>query len=111
MDTRIANMLDAFVEAHPDGWNHGQWLQLLEDLAAHGLKIADSDEIGVALENRRLARALSAAGVSGLGAKRIDAIVERFGTLWNFRHATADDLAQLKTIPASLAAKVVDAMK
>ena len=111
MDARLENMLDTFVEAHSSGWGHHEWSQLIEDLGAHGIDTSDVDGIGIALENRRLAHALSAAGVSGLGPKRIGAIVEKFGTLYNLRNASTDEIAAIKNIHPTLAGKVQAALQ
>jgi hypothetical protein len=100
-----------FIEAHPAGWNHGDWLGLLEDLERDGFDVSESDTIGYELENERLAWELRRRSVPGLGPKRIDAVVGRFGTLWSLRHAEVEDVAGIKTIPGALAEKVVAAVR
>jgi len=73
--------LNAFIEAHPEGWDHLAW------------------------ELRRRE-------VPGLGPRRIDAVVERFGTLWSLQHADVEDFAEIKkSVPGKLAEKVVAAVR
>ena len=100
-----------FIEAHPEGWDHHEWLGLLADLEQSGFDVGDAEAIGYELENERLAWELRRRGVPGLGPKRIDAVVDRFGTLWRLRHADVGDVADIKTIPAKLAEKVVAAVR
>jgi hypothetical protein len=38
--------LRAFVEAHPDGWNHDEWLALLADLEGRGASSRRRDSPG-----------------------------------------------------------------
>lgn len=103
--------LQAFVEAHPEGWGHGEWLNLLADLAAAGVDTSNADAIGLELEHERLAAELRRSSVQGLGPKRIEAVVGRFGTLYNLRQADADAVAEIKTIPGSIAERVVAAVR
>lgn len=101
--------LEAFIDTHQGGWSHSEWLALLSDLRGEGIDVSDSESIGVELERRRLKRVLGSLDIRGLGEKRIGAIVDRFGTLWAVRHAAVDDIADIRTIPSSLAEKVVAA--
>jgi len=103
--------LITFIETHPHGWNHGEWLTLLTDLEQGGADVSDADAIGLELENQRLAWELRRCEVPGLGPKRIDAVVDRFGTLWSLRHADAEEIAEIKTIPGTLAEKVAAAVR
>lgn len=103
--------LRAFIEAHPGGWTHEDWIRLLGELQQAGFDIHDTDALGLRLENERLTAELDRLGVSGLGPRRTAAIVERFGTLWRLRHTNAEELAEIKTIPLSLAQRVVDALR
>ena len=103
--------LDAFIDTHREGWSHDEWLALLNDLRHEGVDVSDSEAIGVQLERRRRARVRADLEIRGLGEKRIGAIVDRFGTLWAVRHAAADDVSEIRTIPASLAEKVVAAFR
>ena len=104
--------LNAFIEAHPEGWDHVQWLGLLADLEENGFDVSDTAAIGYELENQRLAWELRRREVPGLGPKRIDAVVEHFGTLWSLQHAEVEDFADIrKSVPGKLAEKVVAAVR
>ncbi|MDX1646440.1 MAG: hypothetical protein R3304_04795 [Longimicrobiales bacterium] len=103
--------LRAFIEAHPEGWDHEEWLALLAELEREGYDVSDTDAVGWELERERLAWELRRKQVPGLGPKRIGAVVERFGTLWSLRHAHPEDVADIKTIHGKLAEKVVDAVR
>lgn len=103
--------LRAFIEAHPGGWHHQDWLEFLGELERDGFDVSDTDGIGWELERERLSWELRRKGVPGLGPKRIDAVVDRFGTLWSLRHAEVEELAQIKTIHGKLAEKVIDAVR
>ena len=107
----VNQRLEAFVGDHPEGWDHEGWLALLSDLEQAGADVSDPDEIGRALERARLASTLRSKKVQGLGPKRIEAVVERFGTLWNLNHATADEIAEIPTVPAALAQSVSQALR
>lgn len=106
----VQERLQAFVENHPEGWDHTGWLGLLSDLQQAGVDVSDPQDIGRSLERTRLAATLRAKKVQGLGPKRIQAVVEHFGTLWNLQHASADEIAEIPTIPARLAKTVRQAM-
>ncbi len=99
----IDHTLRAFVAEHPQGWTHDDWLQLLRTLDAQGADVSDPEQVGYDLERRRLEVVLHDRKLKGLGPRRIDAIVERFGTLWNVSHAIAADFADIPTIPSGLA--------
>lgn len=103
--------LKTFVAAHPDGWDHQAWLALLADLAAAGVDVTDPDGLGLALERERLSAALKRSAVPGLGAKRIDAIADQFGSLVNLRRAAVEDIANIKTISPALAEQVAAAVR
>jgi excinuclease ABC subunit C len=101
----------AFVERHPEGWNHEEWLGLLAELAQSGTEVSDPAEVGLALEKTRLEWELARRSVKGLGPKRSEALADRFETLWSLRHASVDEVAQVPTITKSLAEKVVQAIQ
>jgi hypothetical protein len=103
--------LDDFIEAHAEGWDHLAWIDLLNELEQNGFDVSDQAAVGIELENRRLAWELRRREVPGLGPKRIDAVVHRFGTLWSLQHADVEDLAEIRTIPNALAEKVVAAVR
>ena len=103
--------LRAFVERHPDGWNHEDWMGLLSDLQQEGADVGDPERVGRELERTRLEWELSRRQVKGLGPKRSEALVARFGTLWGLRHASVDEVAQVPTITRPLAEKVIQAIQ
>ena len=109
-DSKMKNRLKEFVQDHPEGWDHQSWLSLLSALEGEGLDVSNTEEIGLALEQTRLACTLEDKSVSGLGPKRIQAVVDRFGTLWNLQHASAEEIAEIPTIHAALADKVRSAL-
>jgi len=101
----------AFVEGHPEGWNHDDWTGLLAELEASGADVADPAKLGLTLEKTRLEWELTRRSVKGLGPKRSEALVDRFETLWSLRHASVDDVAEVPSITRGLAEKVVQAMQ
>lgn len=101
--------LKEFVETHPDGWNHDDWLGLLSELQS-GKKAIEPDAVGVQLERTRLAWVLDQRGVPGLGPKRRAALVDRFGTLGELKSASVDEVAEVPSINKALAEKVVSAV-
>ena len=104
--------LSAFIEAHPEGWGHVEWLGLLAELEENGFDVSDPTAIGDELESQRLAWELRRREVPGLGPKRIDAVVEHFGTLWSLRHADVEDFEEIKkSVPGKIAEKVVAAVR
>lgn len=107
----MEQQLRAFIETHPGGWSHDNWVGLLDELERNGVDVSDSDALGIKLENERLAWELDRLDVSGLGPRRTATIVERFGTWWRLRHTNAEELAEIKTISLALARRVVDAVK
>jgi hypothetical protein len=100
--------LNAFVESHPTGWNHEEWLALLADLGQGGTDVSNPDAIGAELEKTRVTWELKRSGVPGLGRKRIEAIASRFGTLNELRNATLDDLARVPGMNRALAEKLLN---
>ncbi len=103
--------LRAFIEAHPHGWNHQEWLGLVAELERNGFDVSDTETIGRRLERERLAWELRRRSVPGLGPRRIDAVVDRFGSLSSLRHARPEEVAEIKTIPGKLAEQVVQAVR
>lgn len=100
--------LRSFASARPEGWGHDDWLTFLDHLASRGHDTTYHEEIGRQLERERLAVVLSQ--VSGLGPKRVDALVNRFDTLWSARHADADEIAAVGGMNRPLAEKVRQAL-
>lgn len=106
----MLEQIRAFVQAHPEGWGHPEWLGLLSELEAAGVDVTDTEAVGATLERERLAAELRRIEVKGLGPKRIEAIADEFRTLWNLRHATAEEVAGIRTVPSDVADAVVDAL-
>jgi hypothetical protein len=104
------NLLRAFVETHPEGWNHADWLGLLAELKREGTDVSDLTAVGKQLERTRLAWELERRSVPGLGPKRRAAIADRFESLWALRHTSPEDLAKVPSVPLSLAEKVLRAI-
>lgn len=100
--------LTAFVESHPAGWNHDEWLELLENLGQGGTDVSNPDAIGAELEKARLTWELKRRGVPGLGRKRIEAIANRFGTLQDLQNATVEEIARVPGMNRALAVKLLD---
>jgi excinuclease UvrABC nuclease subunit len=48
--------------------------------------------------------------VQGMGPRRVDAVVQRYDTLWSARRADVDEIATLPGMNRSLAEKVRQAM-
>lgn len=102
--------LQAFVETHPAGWTHEEWLELLADLSMTGVDVSEPHEIGEELERTRLTWELRRRGVQGLGPKRVEALGKRFGSLWSLRGASVDEVAGVPSMNRALAEKVVSAL-
>jgi excinuclease ABC subunit C len=109
-DDSMTKRLEAFVETHPDGWNHSEWLSLLSELREAGVDVSEPDDLGTELERMRLAKELQRRSVPGLGPKRCGALIDRFGSLWKLQHASVDDLAGVPSINRALAEKVLKAI-
>jgi hypothetical protein len=100
--------LRAFVQARPAGWDHGDWISFVDHLRERGHDTSDPDSIGLLLERERLAARL--AGVQGMGPRRIQAVVERYDTIWSAHQADVDEIATLPGMNRSLAEKVRQAL-
>lgn len=96
-----------FASGRPQGWNHEDWEQFLQDLQARGHNINDRDQIGMLLERERLNMKLES--VEGLSPQRRKTLTEEFGTLWSLRNAGADEIARRANVPRELAEKVANA--
>jgi hypothetical protein len=104
--TGVLERFRGFVAEHPRGWSHEDWVGLLEELSEAGVDITHTDEIGLTLERERVKAVLEGTGVKGLGPKRRDAVASRFGRMWDLEHATVEELAEIPTVPRSLAEAV-----
>jgi hypothetical protein len=100
--------LRRFVDEHPDGWDHEQWISLVESLRERGHESHDPNGIGARLEGVRLAARVT--GIPGVGSHRIRTLVDRYGSIWNVRAATADDLARSLHAPRKVAERVLDGL-
>jgi excinuclease UvrABC nuclease subunit len=69
--------------------------------------VSDSDGIGLALESERLAQVLRRMEIKGLGPKRIEALANHYGTLWNLMVASSEDVATLPNINRDLAEQIL----
>jgi hypothetical protein len=107
----MSTQLSAFVESHPTGWNHEEWLALLADLGQGGTDVSNPDEIGQELEKTRVVWELKRRGVPGLGRKRLEAIANRFGTLNELNNASVEEMARVPGMNRALAEKVLMAAR
>lgn len=96
--------LREFASAHPEGWDHREWVSFLDQLRERGFETDDPEEIGRQLERERLSVRLEP--VKGVGPARVRALVERFGTVWDLSQADADEIAALPNIPRSVAEEI-----
>ncbi len=104
---RQANLradLREFASNRPQGWNHDDWISFLDHLRGRGHDVSDSDEVGMSLERERLTVQLE--GVPGMGPRRVEALVNRFHTLYSLRHAEVDELAEVPGMNRALAERV-----
>ena len=99
--------LNAFVESHPTGWNHEEWLSLLADLGQEGTDVSNPDEIGQELEKTRVMFELRRREVPGLGRKRMEAIANRFGTIRELQNASLEEMARIPGMNRALADKIL----
>jgi DNA-directed RNA polymerase sigma subunit (sigma70/sigma32) len=96
--------LRAFVSHHPDGWYHSDWEGLVGDLLSRDLLYpGEEDEVGKELERERVRQMLEGLSIPGLGPKRREAVAERFGHVWELRHASADELAAVPGVTKRIA--------
>lgn len=101
--------LREFASARPDGWGHDDWLRFLEDLRERGHNVNDRDQVGLMLERERLTLALE--NVPGVGPRRVENIVEKFGYMWRLREASAEDISREAGVPRQIAEKVAQAVR
>ncbi len=104
----ISAELNRFLQEHPGGWTHDDWLGLLYHLSESGIDTTDEDGIGLALEHQRLVNILDHVEIKGLGPKRIEAIANHFGTLWNLMGASPEEVEGVPGVPATLSRQVAD---
>jgi excinuclease ABC subunit C len=49
--------------------------------------------------------------VQGMGPRRIDSVVNRFGSVWHLSQASVDDVCSLPNLPRSLAERVLQTVR
>ena len=100
--------LRAFVQTHPSGWNHHDWLALLAELTDAGVDTSDPDRIGAELEHERILAVLESVDLKGLGPKRRQALADHARTLdrmvdvimaRTFAHQSVLTLAEYAEVP------------
>jgi hypothetical protein len=106
---QLAVDLRSFAVARPSGWDHDDWVAFLDHLSTQGHDISDTDGIGRRLEQERLGVVLG--GVQGLGPKRVQSLVDRFGSLWSVRHASVDDVAAVPGMTRPQAERLVEELR
>ena len=102
--------LRAFVQGHERGWSHHEWLELLAELSDAGMDTSDPEAIGSALEHERVLVFLEGLDLKGLGPKRREALAARYGRLWDLKHASLDEIAQLPSFHRGLAEAIHHAL-
>jgi len=103
--------LRSFVADHREGWSHGHWESLLHQLEEGGFDTARPEDIGRELERERVRVVLEDVGVQGLGPKRREAVAEQFGSLWQLKHASVEELTERSAIPRRLAEELHAALR
>jgi len=107
----LTRELESFVQDHPNGWSHDEWLELLYHLSQKGHDTRNEDAIGLALERERLVQTLGQLEIRGLGPKRREALATRFGTLWSLMEATPEEIAGVPGLHRTLADQISDVLQ
>jgi hypothetical protein len=107
--SELQSALHQFAAAHPDGWGHDQWLNLVRRLEEQGLDTTDRDSIGMMLENERMRLHLER--IEGLRPKQVNSLIEQYGTMWNLRQANPEQVASLPGVSSDVAERVVEAAR
>jgi excinuclease ABC subunit C len=102
--SELSEELRRFIGEHAQGWGHDDWLQLLEHLRGRGHDIHDPDAVGALLERQRLTARLET--LEGIGPRRIRALSDRYGSIWNLGQADTEELARSARIPRALAERI-----
>lgn len=115
MDARqkeLTGTLRAFASRHPDGWNHGDWVGLVDELRSRQLlDTGEEERVGKELERERVRQMLEGLSVTGLGPKRREAVAEQFGHVWQLRNASASDLASVPGVTKGIANDLATALR
>lgn len=98
-----------FAAARPSGWDHHDWVTFLGGLRDKGHDTSDADEIGRQLERERISVVLQ--DVPGLGSRKVEAVADRFGRLYELRNASVDEIAGVPGINRDLAEKISNAVR
>lgn len=98
-----------FAAARPSGWDHHDWVTFLGGLRDKGHDTSDADEIGRQLERERISLVLQ--DVPGLGSRKVEAVADRFGRLYELRNASVDEIAGVPGITRDLAEKISNAVR
>lgn len=98
-----------FAAARPSGWDHHDWVTFLGGLRDKGHDTSDADEIGRQLERERISLVLQ--DVPGLGSRKVEAVADRFGRLYELRNASVDEIAGVPGINRDLAEKISNAVR
>ena len=104
----LQRALRDFAAARPNGWNHDDWTNFLQELESRGHNINDRDQIGAMLERERVMVLLEK--VQGIGPQRVRSVADKYGSVWRLREASADDIAREAGVPRSLAEKLHQAV-
>jgi len=100
-----------FVQEHPHGWRHDEWLGFLYHLSMNGISTENEAAIGLALERERLSRTLGNMEIKGLGPKRRETLAAHFGSLWNLMEASPEDIARVSGLPRALADQISEVLQ
>lgn len=98
-----------FAAARPGGWDHHDWVTFLGGLRDKGHDTSDADEIGRQLERERISLVLQ--DVPGLGPRKVEAVADRFGRLYELRNASVDEIAGVPGVNRDLAEKISNAVR
>jgi hypothetical protein len=107
----LQSNLRAFVQHHPEGWQHGDWEGLLHHLREGGIDTSDQGSIGLQLERERVIHTLENSGVSGIRGAKAKSIADRYGRIDELRQASVDDLAGVEGISRQQAEKIQEAVR
>lgn len=103
-DSNLKADLREFASARPGGWNHDDWIGFLDHLRGRGHDVSDADGVGLSLERERLGLQLEQ--IPGMGPRRVEALVDRYHTLYSLRQAGVDELAEVSGMNRALAERV-----